>query len=106
MGLDYAWQNLYKAVLGAMLSESSLQERLHGCYKDFHVLSSGEHLPPELQERWNKMLEAWNEEESTGEGTLPATLAVMSDDDARKWLTEILSMFQEVVELRAIEKQR
>jgi hypothetical protein len=105
MDLHYAWENLFKAVHGAIQSESSLQDRLHGCYGDFHVLSHHGHLPPDLQERWDKMMKAWTRgPDTTGQGLVPATLQKMDDDEARKWLEEILSLYSEVVRRRALEK--
>jgi hypothetical protein len=49
MGIDYASENLYKAVLDSMTSTKSLQEQLRGCHTIFHVLSQKGHLPQELQ---------------------------------------------------------
>src|SRR5207253_2642813 len=59
MAINYASENLFKAVLYSMRSTEPLQERLRGCYEIFHVLSQKGHLPPDLQKRFDVMIEAW-----------------------------------------------
>ena len=104
MSLIYAWENLFKAVHYAMQHEGTLQDRLHGCYTIFHVLSKQGYLSPDLQQRFDAMVDAWSRmPDTTGrEGTVPATLRQMGDDEARRWLEEILSLFIRVVELDAV----
>jgi hypothetical protein len=101
MALNYAWENLYKAVHYAMQSEETLQERLVGCYVIFHVLDQHGHLPPDLQKRFDTMIAAWTREPDPGggEGTVAATVRQMDELEARKWLEEILSLFIKVAEL-------
>jgi hypothetical protein len=108
MALNYAWENLYKAVHMAMQHEGSLQDRLIGCYSIFHVLDHEHDLPPDLQKRFDAMMDAWSREPDPGgvEGTVPVTLRKLSDDECRKWLEETLSLFMEVVELQAKEEQK
>jgi hypothetical protein len=106
MALDYAWENLYKAVLMSMRDEGSLQDRLIGCFTIVHVLSHERVLPPDLQERFDVMMKAWNRlPDLTGTvGTVPTTLRKMPDVECLKWLEEILSIFIEVVEIDAKNK--
>jgi len=97
MGIDYASENLSNAVLYCMRSTESLQERLHGCHSIFHVLSQKGHLPPELQERFDAMIHAWTKTpDTTGKGTVYASTSKMNDSEARKWLEEIFSLYDEV----------
>ena len=97
MAINYASENLYKAVLYSMTSTESLQERLQGCHSIFHVLSQKGHLPPELQERFDTMVGAMTRmPDVTGRGTVYATTTEMNELEARKWLEEILSLFIEV----------
>jgi hypothetical protein len=100
MAINYAAENLGKAVLYCMESTKSLQERLQGCYSIFHVLSKKGSLPPDLQKRFDVMIEAWTMmPDDSGKGTLYATTSKMDEDEARKWLEEILSLFEKVTEL-------
>jgi hypothetical protein len=104
MAINYASENLYKAVLYSMRSTESLQERLQGCYSIFHVLSQKGHLPPELQGRFDVMIEAMTMmPDDTGKGTLYATTSRMDELEARKWLEEILSLFMEVEKIYEAE---
>lgn len=100
MAINYAWENLFKAILYSMRSTESLQERLLGCHAIFHVLSQKGHLPPDLQKRFDVMIDAWTKlPDDTGRGTVCATTSKMTDDEARMWLEEILSLFDDVVVL-------
>lgn len=104
MAINYASENLYKAVLYSMRSTESLQERLQGCYSIFHVLSQPGHLPPELQKRFDVMIEAMTMmPDDTGEGTVYATTSKMDNLEAGKWLEEILSLFIEVEKIYVSE---
>jgi len=104
MAIDYAWENLYKAVLYSMRSTEPLQERLQGCYSIFHVLSQKGHLPPELQERFDVMIEAMTVmPDDTGRGKVYATTSKMNELEVRKWLEEILSLFMEVEKIYEAE---
>ena len=98
MGIGYASENLSKAVLYCMRSTESLQERLQGCHSIFHVLSQKGHLPPELQKRFDAMINAWTKlPDPTGKmGTVHATTSKMDEMEAMKWLEEILSLYDEV----------
>ena len=82
MAVSYASENLLKAVLY--------------CNEIFHVLSQKGHLPPDLQKRFDVMIEALTRmPDDTGKGTLYATTSKMTDDEAEKWLEEIVSLFSE-----------
>lgn len=107
MALNYAWENLFKAVDYAAQHDGTLQDRLHGCYATFHVLSQKGHLPADLQPRFDEMIEAWTRmpDPSGTRGTVPVTLEQMDDEEARKWLGEIVSLYNEVTERYAIESQ-
>lgn len=100
-------EKIGNAVKQCMSSERTLQERLLDCYSNFSVLSDGMSLPPNLQKRFNAMIAAWSTEPAIGgEGTVAATIANISDDDARKWFGEIFLLYTEVVELEAKTHQK
>jgi len=100
MSITYAWQNFYKAVSYCMASENSLQERLAGAYVgDIHVVQARD-VTPELWERIEKLTTALTMLPAVGnEGTVRATTSKMTDDEARQWLDEILSIFIEITKL-------
>lgn len=98
MAINYASENLYKAVLYCMRSTQPLQEKLEGCYSIFHVLSQKGDLPPNLQERFDAMIHAWTRvNDPTGKlGTVHVTTSKMDDNECSKWLEEIISLYDEV----------
>jgi hypothetical protein len=80
-----------------MRSTEPLQKRLEGCYSIFHVLEQKGHLPPELQKRFDDMTKAWSRmPDKDGKGRVSATTSKMDDNEARKWLEEILMLYDEV----------
>lgn len=96
MGIDYASENLSNAVLYCMRTTQSLQKRLEGCYSIFHVLSQKGHLP-DLQKRFDDMIEAWTRmPDEDGKGTVPSTTSKIDENEARRWLEEILMLYDEV----------
>ena len=101
MAINYAVENLSKAVDYCMSSTQSLQERVRGCHSIFHVLSKKGSLPPDLQARFDVMIEAWTMmPDDTGKGTVYATTSKMDDNEARRWLEEILSLFEKAIEVQ------
>ena len=98
MELLYASEKLASAVSYAIGSTESLQERLKGCYAYFHTLDHPGHLPSDLQARFDAMIQAFTREsDPTGKrGLVAATVDKMDDEEARRWLEEILSLYTEV----------
>ena len=104
----YAAEKLCSAVLYAMRSEERLQERLAGCYVIFHTLSHGDYLPPDLRKRFDEMIQAWTRlpDPEGLRGTVAVTTDRMSDDEARKWLEEVFSMYAEIERREALENEK
>jgi hypothetical protein len=90
-----------------MLSEGTLQDRLHDSYSGFHVLRRPGYLPPDLQKRFDTMMAAWSRDpDPSGEvGKVPITLQNMNDHECLQWIDEILSLYTAVVKLEAKNKQ-
>lgn len=108
MGINYAWEKLYSAVHGAMMSTDSLPRRLEHGYTSFHTLAhGGDHLPPDLKKRFDVLMKGLTfYSDPTGlRGSVGATVDKMTDDEARKWLDEILSLYTEVTRRDAIENR-
>ena len=106
MKYNYASEKLGSAVLYAMRSDERLQERLHGCYVTFHTLAHhDDHLPPDLRKRFDEMIHAWTRlpDPEGSRGTVAVTTARMSDDEARKWLEEVFSLYSEIERREALE---
>ena len=105
---NYAREKLYQAVRSAIQSDKPVQQRLLECYLELHALDYGKHLPPHLQPRLKEMIQAWTPEpDPTGkQWSVAATLERMEDEEARKWLEEILKLFTEVAVAEASMKRQ
>jgi hypothetical protein len=105
MAINYAWEKLYSAVRGAMMSTDPLPRRLEDGYVSFHTLAHGDHLPPDLKKRFDVLKKGLTfYSDPTGlRGSVGATADKMTDDEARKWLEEILSLYTEVVRRDALK---
>lgn len=109
MKYNYASEKLGSAVLYAMRSQERLQERLQGCYTIFHPLNHhADYLPPDLRERFDEMIEAWTRlpDPEGVRGAVAVTTDRMSDDEARKWLEEVLSLYTEIERREALENEK
>jgi hypothetical protein len=108
MGLGYASEKLGTAVLSAMQSKEPLQKRLHGCYLIFHTLHHQDDLPPDLKKRFNEMIRVWSRlpDPAGVEGTVAVTTAKMNDQEARKWLEEVFSLYTEVTQREAVSENQ
>jgi len=108
MAISYAWEKFFSAVDYAASSCASVQERLASAYifNIIHVRS--EDVPAELWKRIEKLTAAVTKVPARGdEGTVQATTSQMSSDDASKWLSEIVSIFNDIVqEYAAFRKNR
>lgn len=95
MSINYAWEKLYLAVSGMAHSEESLQDRLAAAYM-FNVMKlKSEDLPPDVQDKFEN-LGATITSKQGPKGTVLATTAIMSDEEAKKWIDEIVSMYDAV----------
>jgi hypothetical protein len=105
----YASEKLGSAVLYAMRSTERLQQRLQGCYSIFHPLGHhDDYLPPDLRKRFSEMIQAWTRmpDPEGLRGTVAVTTDRMSDDEARKWLEEVFSLFNEIERREALESDK
>jgi len=103
MDLSYSWERLYRAVRSAIWSDRPLQQRLLDCYLELHTLDYEGRLPRHLRSRFKEMIDTWTREPGTtsGEWSVRATLEKMGDDEARRWLDELLKLYTSVVESKA-----
>ncbi len=107
MGISYAWEKFFSAVNYAASSTASVQERLANAYVGDIMLVRSEDVPSELWERIEKLTAAVTELPARGdEGTVEATTSQMSSDDASKWLSQIVSIFNDIVEEHAAFRKK
>lgn len=92
MGLNYAAEKLGSAIMCALRSTESIQERLASCCEIFAVASNRQHLTPDLQKRFDAVLAACSIENRRN----------MNDETAGKWLYEMLAIYTEVVKLLSV----
>jgi hypothetical protein len=88
MGLEYAAEKLGAAILCAIQTDGSPQERLASCCEIFTVHGHRGHLTVELQKRFDAVAHACGTQSGKK----------MDDETARKWLAEMLSIYAEVVQ--------
>jgi hypothetical protein len=108
MGINYAWERFYTVVRGALLCEKPLPQRLAECYADLHAGTLRLALPADLLQRFDVMVAACTREaDPTGErGTWATTTEKMSSAEARKWLEELLSLYEEATRRDALEREK
>lgn len=97
--LEFAREKLFLAVRSAIRSQECLPQRLLACYLELHTLDFQRRLPSELQERFDAMTTALTREvDPTGRELAAAmTIQKMNDEEALKWIDEILSLLAEVI---------
>jgi len=111
MSLAYGWEKLFSACHYAVGSNQTPQRRLAAVMSIYVLNLEHKDLPNlEAWERFRKLKRATSCKPPKGdEGTIAATTAQMTDEEAGKWLSEIMSLFSEVAEkygrLRAGEAQ-
>ena len=105
LGTNYAWESLYSAIHDALLCEGPVQQRLAACYPDFHEMVLRQELPAALLPRFDAIMAACTREpDTTGmHGAFAATTEKMSHAEARKWLEELLNLYDEVTRRDAVE---
>jgi hypothetical protein len=95
MALNYGWEKLHLAVMGAALSGDSLQEKLKSAYLYNVALLRAEDVPedvwPRIEEFKKKLTSAKVDQE-----IVDATISKMSDMDARGLVMELVSMYDSV----------
>jgi len=108
VGINYAWERLYSAIRDALLRDGPVQQRLAACHPNFHENILRQELPVNLLKRFNAIMAACTREpDSTGmHGAFDATTEKMSSAEARKWLEELLNLYDEVTKRDAVEWER
>ena len=103
---DYPWEKLYKACLAVIGSPERPQQRLRRAAWELSVLLRTAEIPDEgLRKRMEQLVATCTRNPNQGEGTMEATTSQMTDDKAGDLLQEVLDIFAEVAELRALESQ-
>lgn len=100
MALNYGWEQLFMACSSAIGSEATPQKRLATAVTfRIHVLTRDDLPSDEAWERVEKLMNATTCKPAMGdEGTIEATTSQMTNEEAAKWLQEIVSLFGEVAE--------
>jgi len=108
VGINYAWERLYSAIRDALLCEGSVQQRLAACYPNFHENILRQELPLDLSTQFQAIMAACTREpDPTGmHGAFAVTTEKMNSAEARKWLEELLSFYDEVTKRDAVEWER
>jgi hypothetical protein len=109
--LSYGWEKLFTAVYTAISSDEPPQKRLANAYIYHLIHIHEENVPPEVWKQLTALTAAVTSTPPVGtEGSVVASTSKMSDEEARKWLEKIASMFSDVaqaygVEMSEIEKR-
>ena len=100
MALNYGWEKLFCACDYAVGSNETLQAWLAAAISSNVHLLSRDDLPSDVAwARLKKILSATTCKPAKGnEGTIAATTSQMTDEEAAKWLREIMSLFSDVAE--------
>ena len=107
MGINYAWERLYTAIRDALLCEGPVQQSLAACYTNFHENILRQELPVDLLMRFDTIMAAGiRETDSTDmHGPFEVTTKDMDSGGARKWLEELLNLY-DVTKRDAVEWER
>jgi hypothetical protein len=100
MALNYGWEKLFSACHYAVGSNETPQKRLAASISYNLIQLKREDLQDdETWERLKELMDAATCKPAKGdEGTIEATTAQMTDDEAAKWLREMMSIFSDVAE--------
>ena len=99
MSIDYAYEKFFVAIHGAISSDDSLQNRLADAYMSSIMRVEITDVSAELGKRIKALGDAVTREPAKdNEGTIKATAAIMSTEEAKKWLEEIVSIFSDICE--------
>jgi hypothetical protein len=107
MTVFYSFEKLYLAISGASSSDETLQHRLANAYIDHLRHISEDNVPAEVRVKLKTLKQALTSKPAlANEGTAMASTAAMSDEEARNWLKEIVSMFSNVAQAHGVEMDR
>ena|ERR1022692_1828021 len=95
MGVDYGCEKFYSAFNYVIVSNGSLQDRLEAVISGVSHLQRDSFPDDEMWNRFQELLSATTKlpARTPSEGTISATTAQMTEDEARKWLQEALFIF-------------
>ena len=109
MSLDYAGEKLYAAVRSMATSTEPLQVRLANAYLfGFHTigLDVNADLPPDLRASYREIEKELTKVPAQGnEGTVVATTRIMSDNEARKLIEQIVTLYDDVTQRLGVANQ-
>lgn len=105
VGINYAWERLYSAIRDALLWNGPIQQRLAACYPNFHENILRQELPVDLLTRFDTIMAACTRETDPAgmHGPFEVTTKDMDGAEARKWLEELLNLYDEVTKRDAVE---
>ena len=105
MSYANASEKLYTALHDVIGTTGSPQRRLAGAYSSGVYLLQHEIVPDEeIQQRLRRLNGALTANKTDDvNGSIQASASAMSDEDATKWLQEMLSLLVEISERYALE---
>jgi len=108
VGINYAWERLYTAIRDALLCEGPIQQRLAACYPNFDENILRQELPGDLLARFDAITAACTRQPDPTRmhEAFVATTKEMDSAEARKWLEELLNLYDEVTKRDAVEWER
>lgn len=93
MSRDYTWEKVHAAVVGLATSIGSLQERLGDAFVGSLMHVEPDDLPASLRQDFARLDEALTRHEAEGdEGSVMASVARMSEEEARQLIESVVSM--------------
>ena len=101
MGISYAWEKMFKAVVGMAQSPATLPERIASAYTEniIHLTypGVGDDVPDDLKPMLAAIKTAMEITQSTGtEGTATASASSMTNAQAEDVACQITRLFDEV----------
>ena len=108
LGISGAWERLYSAIGDALLWNGPIQERVATCYPNFHENTLRQELPVDLLTRFDTLMAACTRETDPADmhGPFEVTTKDMDSAEGRKWLEELLNLYDEVTKRNAVEWER
>jgi len=108
VGINYAWERLYSAIRDALLCEGPVQQRLAACHPNFHESILRQELPVDLLTRFDAIMAGCTRQPDPTRmhSAFVATTKEMDSAEARKWLEELLNLYDEVTKRNAVEWER
>lgn len=95
----YAWEKSYLAVRGMAASSQSIQRRVGDAYVYHLIHIHDENVTPDILARLDAVAERVTREPDAGDGTVSATVAKMTEDEARELANEITDIYWAICQL-------